>query len=157
MRSVELGVVASVTDRTVGVGDLASAVEQAGLESLFLTEHTHVPVSRPDVLQEEAHSQDPYILEPFTALGAAAVAQPLLGQDRFPDTAGGHDTTGPPGHAVASTTTKLPGLPPTSSYHPSQAGRNTRRVAEPDRAGLPGGGPCSGIAIPEGDLGGSRG
>jgi hypothetical protein len=29
-----LGVVASVTDRTIGIGDLASAVEQAGLESL---------------------------------------------------------------------------------------------------------------------------
>jgi len=69
---MELGVVASVTDRTIGISDLASAVELAGLESLFLTEHTHVPVSRPDVLQDVAHSQDPYILEQFTALGAAA-------------------------------------------------------------------------------------
>ena len=33
-----------------------------------------------------------------------------------------------PGHAVASTTTKLPGLPPAGSYRPSQAGRNTRRA-----------------------------
>ena len=63
---------ASVTDRTIGIGDLASAVEQAGLESLFLTEHTHVPASRRDVLQDQVHRQDPYILEQFTALGAAA-------------------------------------------------------------------------------------
>ena len=46
MRSMELGVVASVTDRTIDISDLALAVEQAVLESLFLTEHTHVPVNR---------------------------------------------------------------------------------------------------------------
>ena len=46
MRAMELGVVAWLTDRGVGIAELAAAVEQAGLESLFLTEHTHVPVSR---------------------------------------------------------------------------------------------------------------
>jgi probable F420-dependent oxidoreductase len=75
---MELGVVTSVTDRTIGVGDLALAVEQAGLESLFLTEHTHVPVSRGDVLRDEVHRQDPYILEQFTALGAAAAVTSRL-------------------------------------------------------------------------------
>jgi len=75
---MELGIVASVTHRTIGIGDLASAVERAGLESLFLTEHTHVPVSRPDVLQDDAHSQDSYILEQFTALGAAAAVTTRL-------------------------------------------------------------------------------
>ena len=68
----------SVTDRTIGVADLAAAVERAGLESLFLTEHTHVPVSRPDVLQDEVHGQDPYILEQITALGAAAAVTSRL-------------------------------------------------------------------------------
>jgi probable F420-dependent oxidoreductase len=75
---MELGVVTAVTDRTIGIADLASAVEQAGLESLFLTEHTHVPVSRPDVLQDDVHWQDPYILEQFTALGAAAAVTSRL-------------------------------------------------------------------------------
>jgi probable F420-dependent oxidoreductase len=64
---MELGVVTAMTDRTIGIADLASTVEQAGLESLFLTEHTHVPVSRPDVLQDDVHWQDPYILEQFVA------------------------------------------------------------------------------------------
>ncbi len=31
-------------DRSIPVADLARAVEAAGLESLFVTEHTHVPV-----------------------------------------------------------------------------------------------------------------
>ncbi len=33
-------------DRSIPVADLARAVEAAGLESLFLTEHTHLPVRR---------------------------------------------------------------------------------------------------------------
>jgi hypothetical protein len=46
----------------------------------------------------------------------------------LPGTAGDHEATGLPGHAVVSTTTRLPGLPRTGSYRPSQAGRNTRRA-----------------------------
>jgi probable F420-dependent oxidoreductase len=69
---MELGVVVWLTDRGVGIADLAVAVEQAGLETLFLTEHTHVPVSRGDVVASEPHDQDPRILDQFTALGAAA-------------------------------------------------------------------------------------
>ncbi len=44
------------------------------------------------------------------------------GVNGFPGIAGGHDAAGLPGHAVASTTTRLPGLPSTGSYRPSQAG-----------------------------------
>jgi hypothetical protein len=33
---MELGVVTAVTDRTIGIADLAAAVEQAGLESLSI-------------------------------------------------------------------------------------------------------------------------
>jgi probable F420-dependent oxidoreductase len=69
---MELGVVVWLTDRGVGIADLALAVERAGLESLFLTEHTHVPVSRGDVIDGDPHDQDPRILDQFTALGAAA-------------------------------------------------------------------------------------
>ena len=43
MRAMELGVVAWLTDRGVGIAELAAVVEQAGLGFLFLTEHTHVP------------------------------------------------------------------------------------------------------------------
>jgi probable F420-dependent oxidoreductase len=78
MSAMELGVGVWVTDRGVGIVDLAQAVEQAGLESLFLTEHTHVPVSRGEVLQDEFHAQDPRILDQFTALGAAAAVTSRL-------------------------------------------------------------------------------
>jgi probable F420-dependent oxidoreductase len=69
---MELGVVAWLTDVGVGITDLAPAVERAGFDSLFLTRHTHVPVSRPDVLAEDGHAEDARILDQFTALGAAA-------------------------------------------------------------------------------------
>ena len=71
------GVVTWPTDLTVGITELARAVEQAGLESLFLTEHTHIPVSRRDVLSEE-RSQEARILDQFTALGAAAAVTSRL-------------------------------------------------------------------------------
>ena len=78
VRAMELGVVAWLTDRGVGIAELAAAVEQAGLESLFLTEHTHVPVSRRDLLDDEAHSQDGRLLDQFTVLGAAAAVTSRL-------------------------------------------------------------------------------
>jgi hypothetical protein len=56
------------------------------------------------------------------------VPLPDGGVNRFPGTVGGHDAAGLPGHAVASTTTRRPGLPLAGSYRPSQAGRNTRRA-----------------------------
>ncbi len=76
--AVQLGVVVWLTDLNVGVTELAPMVEQAGLESLFLTEHTHIPVSRRDVLSDQEHSQDARILDQFTALGAAAAVTSRL-------------------------------------------------------------------------------
>jgi probable F420-dependent oxidoreductase len=68
---VTLGVTVWLTDRSVGVTELACAVERAGLESLFLTSHTHVPASRRDILADDDR-QDARLLDQFTALGAAA-------------------------------------------------------------------------------------
>ena len=34
------------TDYGIDIGELARAVEERGLESLFVCEHTHIPVSR---------------------------------------------------------------------------------------------------------------
>ena len=53
------------------------------------------------------------------------------GVNGFPGIAGGHDAAGLPGHAVASTTTRLPGLPSTGSYRPSQAEYAPGEVAAP--------------------------
>ena len=71
MGAVKLGVWALQTDLSAGITDIAQAVENAGLESLFLVEHTHTPVSSPDILQG-FHKKDDHILDPFTSLGAAA-------------------------------------------------------------------------------------
>jgi probable F420-dependent oxidoreductase len=76
--AVELGVAIFQTDLNAGIVDVARTVEQAGLESLFVVEHTHVPVSRRDVLTLEWHSQTARILDPFTALGAAAAVTSRL-------------------------------------------------------------------------------
>jgi probable F420-dependent oxidoreductase len=69
---MKLGVVASVTDRSLGICDLARQVEDAGLESLFLTQNTHVPASGAALLEDEYHRSDHHLLDPFVALAAAA-------------------------------------------------------------------------------------
>jgi probable F420-dependent oxidoreductase len=77
MTAMELGVVVSPTDLSAAITDVARTVEQAGLESLFLAEHTHVPVSRRDLLVG-LHSELPRILDQFTVLGAAAAVTSRL-------------------------------------------------------------------------------
>jgi len=69
---MDLGVVAGLTHDGVGITNLALAVEQAGLESLFLFEHTHLPLVRRDLFDDPMFWQVPHLLDQFTALGAAA-------------------------------------------------------------------------------------
>jgi probable F420-dependent oxidoreductase len=69
---MKLGVGVFSTDRGVGVCSLAGEAEAAGLESLFLVQNTHVPVSGFALLGEEHHERDHHFLDPFVALGAAA-------------------------------------------------------------------------------------
>ncbi len=70
---MDFGVIALLDDRSVGITELARTVEAAGLESLFLTEHTHVPIARETkwppgrVPKDEAR-----LLDPLIALTAAA-------------------------------------------------------------------------------------
>jgi probable F420-dependent oxidoreductase len=78
MNGIKLGVAVWLTDQGMAVTDLARALEQAGIESLFLTEHTHLPVSRRDVLDDPVHSLDAHLLDSFTALGAAAAVTSRL-------------------------------------------------------------------------------
>lgn len=77
MKAMELGVLVAPTDLSAAITDVARTVEQAGLESLFLAEHTHVPVSRRDVLVG-LQSELPRILDQFTVLGAAAAVTSRL-------------------------------------------------------------------------------
>jgi probable F420-dependent oxidoreductase len=78
MCAMRLGVAAWLTDRGVAVTQLATLVEQAGLESLFLTAHTHVPVTRRDLVQGDRPGEDARLLDQFTALGAAAACTSRL-------------------------------------------------------------------------------
>lgn len=68
------GVTIFPTDYSIQPVPLARAVEERGLDSLFVTEHTHIPTSRKtpwpagaDLPKEYWHTHDP-----FVALGAAA-------------------------------------------------------------------------------------
>jgi probable F420-dependent oxidoreductase len=69
---MKLGVAAFVTDRGLGICEVARQVEAAGLESLFVVQNTHVPVSGVALLDDEDHAADHHFLDPFVALGAAA-------------------------------------------------------------------------------------
>src|SRR5438105_15723540 len=73
--AVRLGITMFMTDLTVGPIELAQAVEERGFSSLYLPEHTHIPVSRRtppptggDTLADEYRRT----LDPFVALAAAA-------------------------------------------------------------------------------------
>ena len=71
------GVTMFMTDRTMGPVDFARAVEARGLHSLYLPEHTHIPVSRrtpPPTGDAELREEYKRTLDPFVALAAAAAA-----------------------------------------------------------------------------------
>ena len=77
---MKLGVVMFNTDYSIRIDELAREVEGRGFESLFLPEHTHIPVSRkrpwpggPKLPQEYWH-----LLDPFVGLTAAAAATTRL-------------------------------------------------------------------------------
>ena len=71
---MDFGAAYFATDYSIDVVELARALEERGFESLFLAEHTHIPVSRqspwpggPELPRHYWHT-----LDPFVALAAAA-------------------------------------------------------------------------------------
>jgi probable F420-dependent oxidoreductase len=74
------GVMMFVTDLTTRAGmgpvELARAVEERGLDSVFLPEHTHIPVSRRTPYPAGGPLPDEYrrTIDPFVGLAAAAAA-----------------------------------------------------------------------------------
>ncbi len=75
-----LGVLTFITDEGIGPVELGQALEQRGFESLFLAEHTHIPVG--DITPYPAGGPIPpkyyRTLDPFVALTAAAVVTERL-------------------------------------------------------------------------------
>src|SRR6266511_3555005 len=77
---MQYGVYQFSTDYAMRADDLARAVEERGLESLFVPEHTHIPASRkspwpggPSLPREYWHTLDPFV----TLAAAAAVTSRL--------------------------------------------------------------------------------
>lgn len=77
---MDFGVLMFPTDASIGIVDLARAVEDHGFESLWVPEHTHIPASRRtpwpgglDLPNEYSHA-----LDPFVALTAAAAVTSRL-------------------------------------------------------------------------------
>jgi probable F420-dependent oxidoreductase len=73
---MHLGVLTFVTDDGIGPVELAAALEQRGFESLFLAEHSHIPVDAKTPYPSGGPIPPKYYrtLDPFVALAAAAVA-----------------------------------------------------------------------------------
>jgi probable F420-dependent oxidoreductase len=73
---MELGLAHFPTEYGMQPAELARRGEELGFESLFFTEHTHIPVSRdtPYPGGGELPREYSHILDPFAALAAAATA-----------------------------------------------------------------------------------
>lgn len=75
------GITMFTTDVSMDVRELAQAAEERGLESLWLPEHTHIPVSRrtpPPTGDAELPEEYRRCLDPLVALAAAAAVTTRL-------------------------------------------------------------------------------
>jgi probable F420-dependent oxidoreductase len=73
---MKFGISTFVTDDGIAPGALASAIEERGFDSLFIAEHTHIPLSRKSPWPRGGELPRRYYrtLDPFITLTAAAVA-----------------------------------------------------------------------------------
>jgi probable F420-dependent oxidoreductase len=73
---MRFGVATIVTDQGIGPAELASALEQRGFESLFLADHSHIPVDTKTPFPMGGPIPHKYYrgLDPFVAGTAAAIA-----------------------------------------------------------------------------------
>lgn len=72
---MQFGVTMFMTDRTMGPVELARAVEERGLHSLYVPEHTHIPISRktpPPTGEAELRDEYKRTIDPLVALAMAA-------------------------------------------------------------------------------------
>jgi probable F420-dependent oxidoreductase len=71
---IHIGVIIFVTDRSIQPVELARAVEERGLDSLFVPEHTHIPLGSVSPFLPGGKLPEPYLrtYDPFVVLGACA-------------------------------------------------------------------------------------
>jgi probable F420-dependent oxidoreductase len=77
---MKFGISTFVTDEGIAPGALARAIEERGFDSLFVAEHTHIPLSRKSPWPRGGELPRRYYrtLDPFITLTAAAVATERL-------------------------------------------------------------------------------
>jgi probable F420-dependent oxidoreductase len=77
---VKFGLAIFPTDYAISMTELAPMVEQAGFESLWVAEHSHIPVSRKTPYPSGGEIPRMYMhtMDPFIALTAAALASKTL-------------------------------------------------------------------------------
>jgi len=77
---VKFGIAIFPTDHAISMTELAPLVEEAGFESLWVAEHSHIPTSRatPYPAGGELPRMYMHTMDPFVALTAAAVASKSL-------------------------------------------------------------------------------
>src|ERR1700749_4776884 len=77
---MDLGVSMFPTDLSIRPAELGREVEARGFESLWVTEHTHIPTSRATPWPGGANlpEKDKRTRDPFVALAAAATAPTTL-------------------------------------------------------------------------------
>jgi probable F420-dependent oxidoreductase len=78
---MKVGVFGTLTDQGIRADELARALEERGFDSLWIGEHTHVPVSVAENPGGGRPKRDSYnrIPDPFVQLGAAAAVTSKLG------------------------------------------------------------------------------
>ena len=71
---MRFGISTFVTDEGIAPGALARAIEERGFDSLFIAEHTHIPLSRRSPWPGGAELPRKYYrtLDPFVTLTATA-------------------------------------------------------------------------------------
>jgi probable F420-dependent oxidoreductase len=77
---MKFGISTFVTDEGIAPGALAAAIEERGFDSLFIAEHTHIPLSRKSPWPRGGELPRKYYrtLDPFVTLTAAAAATERL-------------------------------------------------------------------------------
>lgn len=73
---MKIGIFSLVTDESIGPAELGSAIEERGFESLFVSEHSHIPVAFDTPVPGNAKLPHDYYrgLDPFITLAFAAAA-----------------------------------------------------------------------------------
>lgn len=77
---MKLGISTFITDEGIEPGTLARAIEERGFDTLFIAEHTHIPLSRKSSHPSGQELPRKYYrtLDPFVALTAAAATTERL-------------------------------------------------------------------------------